>query len=324
LNALLGARLPCLTSLDLQRNLLDDTGAVLLADAPLLGQLRQLNLGNNDIGVAGIRTLARSPHAADLTTLQLGPGRGLGDGAAEALAESPYLRRLAHLDLSLWGGEHLTAAGLGRLAGSPNFESLETLSLNSQSLIRSDGVRALCASPRPSRLTALSLRYCGVGDEGLVALANCPGLGHLRSLNLATNAFRLGGIEALASSRCLGALRTLDLSSNRFGDVGAVALASSAGLTRLHHLTLTGCNIGAAGTAALAAAPHLPELRSLDLWLNPIGDIGAAALAKSSHLGSLRNLCVSFSGLSHLGFPSQQGIDALVARFGADVVRFQS
>ncbi len=58
-----------------------------------------LELGSNDLGDAGVKALARSPHMASLTSLGLS-NNGLGDGGAKALAGSPHMARLTELDVS--------------------------------------------------------------------------------------------------------------------------------------------------------------------------------------------------------------------------------
>jgi uncharacterized protein (TIGR02996 family) len=320
LRALLGARLSQLSALDLRDNLLGDAGAEMLAAAPLLGQVRKLNLALNDVGDAGVRALAGSPHAAALAELHV----GLGDGAAEALADSPFLRRLGHLDGTCTRGEGLTPAGLRRLAESPNVEALTTLVLNCNGRIRAEGVQALAVSPRLTRLTGLTLRLCKIGDEGVAALAASPLLGRLRSLNIAANEVGPRGAAALAASPHAGSLRILDLSSNRLGDEGAEALAASRSLAGLRALDLASCRIGPRGAAALAAWPHLAGLRVLALGLNEIGDEGALALAASPHLGGLTELRVRQTDHPSLHYPGEQGIAALVARFGKDVVRVEA
>jgi uncharacterized protein (TIGR02996 family) len=119
------ARLLSLRRLNLRDNLLGDAGVRALAESAALASLRRLNVGLNGSSDEGARALARSRHLrlTELTAyanaftddgvaalasspvltqvrrLRLGGNRAVGDAAALALARSPYLRRLALLDL---------------------------------------------------------------------------------------------------------------------------------------------------------------------------------------------------------------------------------
>jgi uncharacterized protein (TIGR02996 family) len=92
-----------------------------LALSPYLARLRTLDLSGNILTDDGVRALAESPHLANLRALGLGgrpaldfhrqPHPSFGDAGALALAASPYLGSLLHLDVrgNALGGEALRA-----------------------------------------------------------------------------------------------------------------------------------------------------------------------------------------------------------------------
>jgi uncharacterized protein (TIGR02996 family) len=86
-----------LTGLDLSTNLIGPDGAAALAGSPHLGKLRALRLGFNHVGDAGAGALASWPHPA-LERLYLARNQ-LGAEGVRALASSPRLAGLTHLDL---------------------------------------------------------------------------------------------------------------------------------------------------------------------------------------------------------------------------------
>lgn len=158
--------------------------------------------------------------------------------------------------------------------------------------------------PLLSRIRALHLTDCKLGNEGAVAISNCPYLGELRTLRLGCNSIQDRGVEFLADSPYLNNLDLLVLRGNLISDAGAQVLALADGLS---------------------------GLRGLDLGDNQIGDAGAEALAKSSRLPQLSRLDLSHqfkgwtAGQAHRGRPypiQPQQQKALKARFGAQACMF--
>jgi uncharacterized protein (TIGR02996 family) len=132
-NAQALARWPCLagfTSLHLEIDpdagvCIEAIGARALARSPHLANLRQLNLGVQEIGPEGARALADSPHLGRLTDLDLS-GNDIGDAGVRALASSPGLASLTNLDLS---DNEITDEGVRALADSPHLSALQVLNL---------------------------------------------------------------------------------------------------------------------------------------------------------------------------------------------------
>jgi uncharacterized protein (TIGR02996 family) len=133
-----------LTSLVLSTNSLvsdhrlDEETVTLLAESPLLGQLRYLNLGNCGLTSEAVARLAASPRLAQLTALDL-DNQAIGDEGVVALARSPYLTRLTWLGLFATG---IGDKALQALAKSPYLGNLENLNL-ARNFIGDRGARAL-------------------------------------------------------------------------------------------------------------------------------------------------------------------------------------
>lgn len=120
----------------------------------------------------------------------------------EALAASPLLRRVSHLDLS----------------NNP---------------VRDVGARLLAESPNLDRLRGLNLSSSGLGDSGLKALAASTHLSSLRELYLCDNRIGSAGARALAASPLALQLEAVHLRFNTIGPDGADTLRRRFG-ARVH------------------------------------------------------------------------------------------
>lgn len=114
-------------------------------------------------------------------------------GPIATLADSPYLARLAGLDLS---GQNLGDSETALLAESPYLGSLQVL----------------------------TLRRNRIGDAGAVILANSSSLASLTILDLASNRIGEVGAKALAAAPSLAGLSRLYLADNALGEDGARTL----------------------------------------------------------------------------------------------------
>ncbi len=177
--------------LSLTSDVLLDHANELFAIAPL----RRLNLWR-----AGpqVPALARLPYLAGVEALEFSdPWDNLvrADGMA-ALAASPYLARLASLNLSR---NDIADAGAAALADAPWLAGVRALNLVENGLSDA-GAEALAASPRVSGLHALELGRNWITDRGLRALAGSPHLANLRVLGLDRNFIGPSADAVLAAS----------------------------------------------------------------------------------------------------------------------------
>lgn len=217
-----------------------------LARSPHLARLTELNVGNSPaIGRAGVRALAESPHVENLTVLLL-HYCALGDDAVADLARSPHLGRLRELYLS---GNELDDPAALAIARSAALPALAELDLRDNS-IGDAGARALAYYGRP-RLETLWLVNNLIGPEGAWALAGTEALPALARLYLNYNAIRNEGAVAFALSPHRGALRELDLRGCGIRERGAKALAESPHLGGLELLWLGGNRLRNAEVARL-------------------------------------------------------------------------
>jgi uncharacterized protein (TIGR02996 family) len=163
----------------------DDVGRLLrsgLTSRRFLPTLTSLDLGDCELGRAGVRRLLSEPGLEYVTSLRLGYTR-CGDGGAIALAESNQLRRLTLLTLNNNG---ISAVGARALAGSVHLGRLMRLEL-CRNPLGDDGARALAHSPHLSELVELTLASCGIGNRGGVGFVDTTQREKLKFLDLSDN-----------------------------------------------------------------------------------------------------------------------------------------
>jgi uncharacterized protein (TIGR02996 family) len=266
-----------LTDLDLHYTRLGDSDVEELVRSPLLPRLRALNVYLNNIGPAGLAALAETHQLARLN-LSHNP---VAEGIA-TLASTRTARHLAHLELFCTRDLDRQPQGHGlavanALAGSPHLGNLRHLDLG-HGFIRDAGLDALLASPHLTRLTHLILSMCNLNDAAIVGLASSRLAEQLATLDLNNNSIGERGVRAIASSPRFANLLHLELGGMHIGDRGAKSLAESAALAGLIVLRLGGNDIGHEGGMALAQSPHLAGLAELDLRHNPLGKRAQTAL----------------------------------------------
>jgi uncharacterized protein (TIGR02996 family) len=149
----------------------------------------------------------------------------LGTAGLRALALSPWLSRIARLELQ---ANEIDDAGARALADSPSMGRLRELDLNSNSLADA-GLAALVAPTCRFRLERLELARNTIGDAGAAALAASPAVTQLRELNLSDNRLSNAGARALADSPHLGRLTRLLLWGNVIGPEGVERLVARFG-----------------------------------------------------------------------------------------------
>jgi uncharacterized protein (TIGR02996 family) len=177
--------------LDLSRLEVGGEGVRALAGCPHLAGLSRLDLHWCELSNADLKVLAGCPLLGGLTALKLDYNPQVGDAGLRTTARSPYLTRLAYLNLGETNG---TDAGVIALAGAPNSARLRVLVLPGR--VSDKGLKALAESPHLARLTTLVRGGMGpvpadrptpkakVSDGGVRALVDSPNLRNLTYLDL--------------------------------------------------------------------------------------------------------------------------------------------
>jgi uncharacterized protein (TIGR02996 family) len=235
----------------------------------------------------------------------------------EAVAASPFLRRLTGLSISDEGSvSDDLAEALARSRHVAGLTRLELTGERDGPQISDMGAAALAASAHLGGLRVLRLPDNALGDEGVIALARSRRLKNVRELDLSTITPELGGgsligpaaAQALAASAALASLEVLNLQGTALDDDGAVALAGARFMATLRSLDLGFNSVGGRGAVALLESAFVARTRQLHfLTDNPVGDDGLRALAGSPALAGLTSLWLRDCGVG------DEGVQALVA-----------
>jgi uncharacterized protein (TIGR02996 family) len=145
-----------LQTLDLGLSGLGDEGLQAVLAPGMLPSVNELILSNNQVGTAGCEAIAA--HAPPVEKLQLGWNKQ-GFKGVRALAGSPRLRSLRHLDL-----DHSMPGDKGCAALAASGIALETLDLR-RARVGPEGARALAASPLADTLVYLDVRENSLDDS---------------------------------------------------------------------------------------------------------------------------------------------------------------
>jgi len=226
------APIDSITSLDIQRSQITDSGLRHLAG---LSRLKQLDLSDNAVTDEGLNYLAG---LANLESLTLSRTRIKGPG----LAHLAKLRRLRLIQLD---GSLLTEDGLASLPELPDLESFNAKGTKTGG----PGMTAFCRTPN---LRDLYLGNTSADDVGLSHLA---GLTQLRTLQLDNTKVSDTGLSYLAG---LTKLRELTMGRTKVSDAGLVHLS---GLNELWRLDLIQTRVRGEGLRQLG---NLTKLA----WLN--------------------------------------------------------
>ena len=188
------------------------------------------------------------------------------------LAESPFLERLASIDLT-----YMCTCGI-----CPIDEEL----------------RDLFKSKHTANLRCLKVSRDRINPEGAAALARSKALANLTELDLSWNPLQAAGLQAFVRSKHFRKLTTLNLAHTTLQRTGTEILATAANFPALTRLDLSENSIRTSGAAALAESPLFRQLAVVNLAENRIGEGGSAALAKLPADAKLESLDVSGNNLS--------------------------
>ncbi|MBS0262257.1 MAG: TIGR02996 domain-containing protein, partial [Planctomycetes bacterium] len=201
INALIRAAFfPTLEVLDLSSSRLTDPAKIAPFRQVQTAQLRELDLGASVQGDAMLTLLSERPWLGRLTSLKIDLCAPLTVEGIRRLVESPYLGRLAELDIAY---ARPGLEGVQLLANCPGLTGLRELNLADCDL-SADCARILIESDFADSLEELNLNRNPIGDEGALILANCGRLQRLKYLFLTEDDFSKNAWDAL---------------QQRFGDV---------------------------------------------------------------------------------------------------------
>ena len=256
-----------------------------------LPQLTYLRLANNPLGGEGWSHLAAWP-LDSLRTLDLSFTGG-GDEGAVALAASPNLRQVRHVELE---GNSIGSIGFQSLAHSPLLEAVEYLNLNDNP-ISGDDARILASCTHMEALRNLLITAEDV--NAAIAIAETPHLVSLEGLHLSYPESKGKATRALCGSAAFANLLRLRIGTS-LDDSCVKTLSECDQLETLRSLILAG-NVTATGVRALSQSSVWENLWELDLSMCPIGDEGAKAIAESSRFSRLNSLQLIGCGLTAIG-----------------------
>ncbi len=279
---------PGLSNLEILRlddNGVLDTGAGILAKAPVLGQLKELHLlgrvetWGSGVSVCeiGATALATSETLTRLEVLQLDLNDLTPEGM-RALLESTTLVALRELSCRVCNIQPDAFGGPG--GGLPALETLDISACN----LQDEDILPLAKDPWSSRLKTLRLKYNQLKDPSFRALWTSESMKSLVCLDLEHNQIEAKGWGSWLGTS--GSLRELTMSQNALDASGIRALGEE-----LRALHVEACGLGLEDIEVLVS--ESPRLEVLNVSENRIGRAGLRALLTSRPLQELRVLSVN-------------------------------
>lgn len=230
---------------------IDDALLAAILDDPRVPQLRDLELFDNALTVAGVWTIVGHIKTSRLRWLQLS-SNAIGDDGLRVIAASPRLGSVERLFLAHTGA---TSAGAEALAASPHATALAEVDLGYQA-IGDTGARALTTLRVTTSLLLKKAEIAGEGARSLIAGGTAP------RLVLDDNTLGAGALAGL--SGVAPTLTSLSLARTGLGPGDAEALAALPA-PALRVLSLEYCAIGDSGVFAITRAPWFHQLDALNL-----------------------------------------------------------
>ena len=319
--------LPALTTIRLEKTGLTDKGIRALAKRST--PIRCLEVGENKIGPAGLKSFGKSKSQHGLVRLGAATNKLKRKGAGEFLA-TPGFAQLRHLDVC---DNDIGADFMAHLLGLGQLESLdvaynqlggELLALFKRppplKALRLDGgvvpSKLLSNtlrgdSPLWETLESLSLHNTSISNAEVTSLLRSPKVRALLRLTLPSQVedaclrqVEKGGmgdklrelrmqVSALteAGVASLQKFKALEELDLSGGKIGDAGAAALAGVTApIRVLRLRGTGLTAAGAESLAAWEGISGLQRLEIDDNELGDAGALALASALPAGTLESL----------------------------------
>lgn len=209
-----------------------------LIKIPKLNKIQNFIWVHNLLSEKGISKLFSSEIAKSIKMINLARN-WMEDSGVKTLLQQKILRNITHLNLTFNGLEGNSLSKLFSAFVAPNLEKL-VLRYNKFSKTT---INALEKSIFP-KLKIFDLRYCCIGDDGLINLSEARNLSELNELYLDGNEIGNDGVSALFSSEELFRLKRLSLRKNKITDEGLIIILSSKNLNEIEEIDLTENPIG--------------------------------------------------------------------------------
>jgi len=226
-----------------------------------LQEMTILHLGDNPIGLKGIKILASSDKTKKLNQLYLS-NCDLNDSSLKVLSETE------------------------------NFKNLNILSLSNND-IGPEGIQFLVESEYLNKIQVLEINVADIGPAGVEALAEAENMNELTLLDIENNGLEAQDLQYLSDSNNLPKLRELFLGDNNLGQEGIRILGASENLQNLTGLYLAATGLDSDCISLLAGSQFFTELLRLDLSRNSIGYDGVKILATSEKFKKLKELSIT-------------------------------
>jgi uncharacterized protein (TIGR02996 family) len=191
-----------------ERNIGDDTAAALAA-SPHLARLETLDLTQNRLTTAGVRSLAHSTALSRLTKLRLYGNSAVNDETYAMLVASPLATRMTEWQAD--GSSGVTSEAARILARAPHLAHVTAISFSNTD-IEDDGVEALAGGHFPA-LRELDFRNTNVTDRAVRTIARAPVFANLERLNFVKTWIGGTGARYLRESKTLTKIKFLALYS---------------------------------------------------------------------------------------------------------------
>jgi uncharacterized protein (TIGR02996 family) len=231
---------------------LDREDAVEVFGARILHKLTQLYIqGAENWTPHTIRNLAAFTNLRELHLV----GCGLGDRAAECLAEMPGLANLRSLNLT---DNRVGGAGASALLASPHLKNLAALDLTNNA-VRGLNRKVLANAPAGG-LRVLGLQRCQLTLRDVTTITTCPRVSELMYFAVCNNGLAESVVDTLVKGFGSRAPAVLYLMGSQISTAGAEALANWPAASQIDMLHLQDNQLSAAGAKALACCPHLKGL----------------------------------------------------------------
>jgi uncharacterized protein (TIGR02996 family) len=176
-----------------EQELLSASGDLWQAEYPVIRGVTWSGFWRGFPGATALNagTLARNAKAVwDAAPVESVVIKKLDQKGADALAKCPQLNRLRVLELRSYNS--LGPAGVGpleTLLASPHLAGLWWLAFQGNCVLGLEAMERIAGSESLRGLEFLTLRWCGINDDGALALVASPHLTRLRDLDLTGNEF---------------------------------------------------------------------------------------------------------------------------------------